>query len=70
VSNKQSSFDPNSVTPFSPDEPLEPEVVQTLAGLWGDEQAVLADLMVEDHNLTKVCCCLLLCVFFVIFRFL
>jgi len=54
VSSKSSGFDANSVTPFNSDEPLDPEVVQTLAGLWGDEQAVLGDLMADDHNLTKV----------------
>ena len=54
VSSKSSAFDPNSVSPFSPEEELDPEVVQTLAGLWGDEQAVLGDLMAEEQNLTKV----------------
>ena len=47
-------LDVDNVVPFSSAEELDPEVVQTLTALWGDEQAVLSDLMADDSNLTKV----------------
>jgi len=54
---QNSSFnklDVDKVVPFSADEDIDPEVVQTLTALWGDEEAVLADLMGDETNLTKV----------------
>ena len=54
VPKRSPGLDVDKVVPFSPDEELDPEVVQTLTALWGDEQAVLGDLIAEGHNLTKV----------------
>jgi serine/threonine protein kinase len=54
VQQRVPSLDVDKVVPFSSEEELDPEVVQTLTALWGDEQAVLGDLIADGHNLTKV----------------
>jgi serine/threonine protein kinase len=52
--SNRAPLDVDKVVPFHSTEELDTEVVQTLTALWGDEESVLADLMADDSNLTKV----------------